>query len=605
MSRLKDFLQKIFSTPKDQVVAANFGKNQRVADTLDTYLRLDKPQFAVLLQGKWGSGKTWFIREYIKKKSNDAQPFCYVSLFGIEQLIEIDSQIIACYNPILSKAECVTRFAGRIIERCNPAIKGDDIENFAKFLKKWCKIRENLILVLDDLERASISLELVLGYVSNMLNEVGIKVIILCDQEQISDENKKIFLRFKEKVIGNTITVIPDVVTVFDTQIESISNPKIKKIFQDNKERILNDFNTSKSNNLRNIKRIIYEFSICYTQMMTEMQNNDSYLNEFLHILFIFSIEINKGLSINEYITNNAKICTYYELPSCYSSIEEVPQTAKWENQISSDIIKDFLYNGIVDRTLLYDSYIKSEYSKIPEIPVKLFNKLDKNNISDSEANELYNQMKIDMRKFKYTDAMVILHAYDIMLKFSQIGIENQKEDDIVYMAKNYISKTLIRNETFKLNFFEKTYSFLSKNSPSFHEIYTAICERVTEIQQKKMNELIERTSHLLPDSPDAFVVTFMLEHPVEIKLTCLDTKDLAQRIALVGSTDLFNVMSIINDNIENICNKTSEDIKWAEELCSALEEKLDTMPLLARNILEKSIDTLKKLIHAEQQQDS
>lgn len=237
MKKLKDFLKKFFFPPMEQAMGANFGKNQKVADTLDAYLQLDKPRFAVLLQGKWGSGKTWFIRNYIDKRKNENQPFCYVSLFGIEQLIEIDSQIIACCNPILSKAEGVSRFAGRIIERLNPAIKGDDIEKFAKFLKKWCKIRGNLVLVLDDLERASIQIELVLGYVSNMLDEVGIKVILLCDSEQFSKDEEK-FLRFKEKVVGNSIAIEPDVETVFDIQV-SLQSEKSERYSKQIKEESL------------------------------------------------------------------------------------------------------------------------------------------------------------------------------------------------------------------------------------------------------------------------------------------------------------------------------------------------------------------------------
>ena len=162
-------------------MTTNFGKNQGVANTLDTYLQQDKPRFSILLQGKWGSGKTWFIRNYIDSKKDKKYKYCYVSLFDIEHLKEIDSQILAYCNPILSKAEGAGRFAGGIIERCIPLIKDTDVKDLGKLLTKFCKIPKNLVLVLDDLERTLIPMELVLGYVSNMLDEVGIKVILLCD----------------------------------------------------------------------------------------------------------------------------------------------------------------------------------------------------------------------------------------------------------------------------------------------------------------------------------------------------------------------------------------------------------------------------------------
>lgn len=581
-------------------MTANFGKNQGVANTLDAYLRLDNPRFAVLLQGKWGSGKTWFIREYIKNKGNDIQQFCYVSLFGIEKLKEIDDQILASSSPLLSKAESLGRLAGALFERCTAVLKTADIEKIGELVKKWFSVDDNLVLILDDLERASIPIKLVLGYVSNMLDEVGIKVILLCDTEEISKEEKT-FCRFKEKIVGTTITVNPDVETVFDTQVQLIQNPKIKKTFQDNKARILHDFETSRLDNLRNIKKIIYEFSICYNQMTTDMQNNHLFLSEFLHILFILTIEINKGISINDFSSKKAKVYSYYELYPYYDSFEKLPDTARWTSSISSKVIENLLYKGIVDRTLLHESYKKSEYSKNPEIPYELYNKINKKIINDSDANKLYDQMKIELDILKYSEANTILHAYDIMLFFSKIGIEAKNEKEIILLAKKYLSKILITDETFKLNNLEKNFSYLSNNSPSFHEIYTAICNRVTEIQQKKMDGRIRESSRLLLKNPDDFVMLFMVKHPADIKLTCLDAKKLAQRISLLDNKDLFNVMSVINDNIEHTSSKTSEDINWAKKFYYSLEEKLDTLRPLARDTLKNFLNRLKKLIHTEQ----
>lgn len=203
MRWLMNFLQRIFcNSHKGNDMTVKFGKNQGVANALDNYLQQDKPQFAILIDGKWGSGKTWFIRNYIKQKSGFDHYFCYVSLFDIENLKEIDNRIIATCNPILSKAEIVGRFAGSILEKYNPFIKFDDLRNLDSWLKQLYKIPENLVLVLDDLERTKISLELILGYVNNMLDQVGVKVILLCAQEQIlkkEEKEKKIFYALKKK----------------------------------------------------------------------------------------------------------------------------------------------------------------------------------------------------------------------------------------------------------------------------------------------------------------------------------------------------------------------------------------------------------------------
>lgn len=577
-------------------MTTNFGKNQEVANTLDTYLQQDKPRFSILLQGKWGSGKTWFIRNYIDSKKDKKYKCCYVSLFDIEHLKEIDSQILAYCNPILSKAEGAGRFAGGIIERCIPLIKDTDVKDLGKLLTKFCKIPKNLVLVLDDLERTLIPMELVLGYVSNMLDEVGIKVILLCDQEQIPKERKEIFLRFKEKVVGSSIAIEPDVQTVFNYQVNSIFNDKVKKAFLDNKEALINDFNSSESNNLRNIKRIIYEFSLCYNQMNKEMQEDILYISEFLHMLFIFSIEIHKGLPRHEYCAKIEKICTYYKFPNRYGNIDEVPHRHNWHPPIPPTFLEKFFYEGLVDVDTLTTSYSHSLYANSSKLPLLIYRKFNKMNLDEAEARNLYRQLIQDLDELKYTDAREILHAYDIMLKFSEIGIEPRPAEDIIKFAKKYIDSIEINDNSFEMNKSEKLTSFLTANYPQFDTLYDYICKRILDINNSKMNTFIRETSLLLPDKPHEFLERLPINPEMHVILTSLDTKDLVSRLTLLRLPILNKVMETIYYYLE-IRDNSREDITWLQDFCSTLEDSLALMPLLDRHILQNFIGLFRQLI--------
>ena len=45
--------------------------NQEIQDCLNDYLKIRKPGYAVLLRGSWGSGKTFFVKEWLDElKSN-------------------------------------------------------------------------------------------------------------------------------------------------------------------------------------------------------------------------------------------------------------------------------------------------------------------------------------------------------------------------------------------------------------------------------------------------------------------------------------------------------------------------------------------------------
>ncbi|MBD5416996.1 MAG: AAA family ATPase [Desulfovibrio sp.] len=583
-------------------MVANFGKNQMVADTLDAYLQQNKPRFAVQLQGKWGSGKTWFIRKYIDKKDIGNQPFCYVSLFGIEQLKEIDSQILSQTNKILAKSQLLSRLAGDIIEKCTPAINRDNIDKLWEFLRDLCKIPKNLVLVLDDLERSRIPLDLVLGYVSDKLDQVGIKVILLCDQEQIPDQEKEKFSRFKEKVVGSTIAVIPDAETVYNYQIELIPDPNIRKIFQQNKRTLIKDFMASKTDNLRSIKKIIYEFSMCYKYMTEDMQTNYSFINEFLHVLFIFSIENNKSLkNIEDYRNNKNKIYIYYERPEHYSRPDAVTKDDEWwYAQLSSEyskFIEKFFYNGIIDEVALMDSYVNLGYSKDSEIPLIIYHKFQSLDIDESEMKDLYSQLQEDIKNHKYTDPSVILHAFDIMLKFNQIGLDGRQSENIKALANEYLEEVKFFSKPFKLNEFEAELLFLSGKTDSFRAIYHAVCHRITELHTKKMNTFIKKSSQLLPDNPDKFIARFSCKRANPASFTDLNARDFAQRVTKVHVSKLRKIMEIIYFNITHTNNKLHHNILWYKEFCNALKDNLNSMSPLARYTLDTLIVESEKIL--------
>lgn len=76
-------------------------KNDHIEKFLDYYLALPSaPEYAVLLRGNWGCGKSWFIRNY-QKKRNDIN-FLYVTLNGMTSIREIEESFFEQLHPILA-----------------------------------------------------------------------------------------------------------------------------------------------------------------------------------------------------------------------------------------------------------------------------------------------------------------------------------------------------------------------------------------------------------------------------------------------------------------------------------------------------------------------
>ena len=88
-----------------------FGNNQHIANFLDGYLSTsNKPDYAVLITGDWGSGKTHFIKKFlggdkkiVKSWLTDCEKHIvlYVSLFGAKSRADMDGRVLEKLHPIL------------------------------------------------------------------------------------------------------------------------------------------------------------------------------------------------------------------------------------------------------------------------------------------------------------------------------------------------------------------------------------------------------------------------------------------------------------------------------------------------------------------------
>ena len=68
--------------------------NKEIIEVIQDYIEEDKYKSAILINGRWGSGKTFFIKEEISKviieniKNNGK--YIYVSLYGVGNIEEIN-----------------------------------------------------------------------------------------------------------------------------------------------------------------------------------------------------------------------------------------------------------------------------------------------------------------------------------------------------------------------------------------------------------------------------------------------------------------------------------------------------------------------------------
>lgn len=190
---------------------------------LDKYKKAKYVNYAVLVTGKWGHGKTYALKEYTKRKTT----WNYISLFGKSNVNQIKEELFYLTHPTLGnkKLRFFSSVAAKMI-RINVDTNNDDKSdatvggsNIGSIASVFVNLKGKHI-ILDDLERTKINMDLLKGFIAELLEE-GSKVVMVgnVDEEEVKEkvkielpkEDKKKqydshaiddFLKNKEKIIG-------------------------------------------------------------------------------------------------------------------------------------------------------------------------------------------------------------------------------------------------------------------------------------------------------------------------------------------------------------------------------------------------------------------
>lgn len=114
------------------------------------------------------------------------------------------------------------------------------------------------MIVFDDIERTGIPMKQLLGFINYFIEHCACHVVVIGDEGKISGEAKKVFDGFKEKTIGRTFEVKPDVDDAIETFVsESDTHP----FLAERKALISSIFRCVQYDNLRILRRSIQDFS--------------------------------------------------------------------------------------------------------------------------------------------------------------------------------------------------------------------------------------------------------------------------------------------------------------------------------------------------------
>lgn len=326
------------------------------------YVRSDYTDYAIMINGEWGSGKTYFWNNQVKKKIESLKlngkkfTTIYMSLYGISNLEEISKKIFMETSQLMDRNLRRYMNTKGITTIPEYAKTGIDMANLFGSSSNGGRIDYNeffstddKVLCFDDLERANVDVIDILGYINNFVEHDHIKTIIICNEKELSTKIKnnnlemKTFIatylldkqgelnksdkpmvekiqdkiehvfdkaidyeRIKEKLIGETFEYAPQ----FDYIINGIfmrfeQNRDLIRFLRENTKLIISTFKKSGTRNLRILKHALNDFSKIYEEV-SNLYPNTNYraMQAMLIFTIAVSFEIKAGKITKEKFKN-------------------------------------------------------------------------------------------------------------------------------------------------------------------------------------------------------------------------------------------------------------------------------------------------------------
>lgn len=471
-----------------------------IINIIKSYVQDQTVTYSILMNGEWGCGKTYFIKNKLLKSIDNG---IYVSLYGINKIEDIDKKIYYAIikeevgnNPTLETVnkgkniilEAYSTFSSSVEKLFKiplPDLKSIDATNLISNFVDMSKY----LIIFDDLERVNIPINEVLGYINNYVEHKNVKTIIVANEREIErlnvdtnyelkviscinnlidyeDKNntynqdklkiydlkqrvKKIYDTenkyniIKEKLIGKTITYFPNLNIIIDSLIEKYRDDKKYYLFlKENKDILLEKLKIDKCNNLRTIIFILSEYKIVFEGIIDD--NYGMVEDKILKLTFINMIHMSILLKNGKDINSKLNGVMYSNAVAFYNN--------KFQNSdehfTAFDFITKFLCSSHLDKEKMrkcINYYIDVEITnalpeKDPYYILETYWELEDNELNDA-LEKIINNFHYNYRVFPK-----LLRK---LAGIKEMNIYSDKVEKIIEM----IEKNLIENKVVELNF--------------------------------------------------------------------------------------------------------------------------------------------------------
>lgn len=609
--------------------------NERIFQYLLHYAENPDPRYAVMLKGRWGCGKSFFVcnwldkyKEKYLKGENSLEPI-YVSLYGLKETSQITRCIDQVLHPFLySKGAEFTKklfkIAGKIVFKTtldwNKDSKEDvsfdaTLDSLSLLSSKDSEFVGTKLLVFDDLERCLIDMKLLLGYINNFVEHGSCHVIIVGDETHVIENAKNILTEFKEKTVGREFEVKPDIdaaITYFLTEDIPLS-----EWLQNQKELILDVFLSTGCNNLRILRQCLYDFNVLYSEVrkdLLEKSNNfmQSLLASYIavhcdyrsqyHDLFTqWNLNYSVGMFGNDEIKSKIKA-----LQQKYRNIVE-----KYNFEVlSNNHIPQIVYD--IETGYSIKTYVEKMLAQM-QCGVNLQERLANfMNMSSEAFEEDCTTLMKDVQKFNVPNMYMFGRSLAILAFFNERCIYWVTQATVSLAKKhihdNYCKQTE-KDELYKLrvafnegvsSFGEFYKTFIGRDILEYANNIFDDCDKklmnkfeiaLSNITDENVSQLVKLSGESTPDHQCLYNMTSAFKN--------IDVEMLYNNICRLSNAGLLSLEEFFSNHygfylqLGPGCNRFSEDLEVLTELKSRLEIECKKRKSLDKYVLHRFLKFL------------
>lgn len=591
--------------------------NKHIEDFLNYYFELkSSPHYAVMLKGKWGVGKTWFLKEMIESLYNSdyrVKTHLYVSLYGVTSFEEIENEFFRQLHPVLSSKGMA--LAGKVGKGLLKATLKIDLSGDGKSdasltsqvpdinLPDYLSNTEGLILVFDDLERASIDIESLLGYINYFVEHQGYKVVIIANEDElfVKDEKTEInYKRIKEKLIGKTFEIQPRLDLAIENFINEIEIRNTQNFFESNLDLIKDYYQRSDYWNLRHLRQAIMDFARLLDLISNEIKEKDEVISHLFAIYLILSFEIKSGNMLPSDI-NKIDALYFSELASRSSGRvdkkeknnkfyielkEKYPMFDPMDMLLENSVWTDIFDKGLINKEEINKSLENSHFFQNENQPdwVKLWHYTS---LEDRDFDSILAKVKAQFSKNEFEEIGEIKHITGLFFQLIDENLLSMTKFQVLENAVSNIENLIDKGRTIPSNnsLFDDVETFglgfHNKSDSKFKEFEKYLSDRAVKQVEDSLPKLGKNLLEEVRNEPENFFKKVVYsgslntyqKYPV---LKYIAPKDLVNALINIKPYNRRYIVMGISSRYKNSDNISIllPELAWLQEVVYLLREE-------------------------------